>query len=411
MKRFSALLICCILILLTGCGPLSLLKPTNSSAPSKLMTEAESCSRLDVYPETDKYLSLGKFDRPGYLNLTNRQKSVYILLDNAAYRQETGYIELGECSQYDVELVYHALKNDRPEYFWLPYSYTVRTVGEYQQIQLAKTDKDWSHSKGDRNRVETEINNLLTEFINGLPSELSAFDRELYAHDWLAERITYDDVAITNPDGNPEAWTVEGALIDRKAVCEGYSKAMQILLYMMGINCTNVTGVGEEPHMWNLVEIDGDWYHLDLTSNDGDSGIYHFYFNVTTDCILRSYSLDPLPDQDLKYLPERFNLTLPVCSSTAENYHVKNSLYIASHDSIGPTVVSQICDAVRNGRRSVEFATAPEMGFLFGRDDALKTFDLGDHISAANAELSKDDKIFTYSYGGINGAMGFMISW
>ena len=375
------------------------------------MTEADSQSRLDIYPETNKYLSLGKFDRPEYLNLTNRQKSIYILLDNAAFSQQTGYIELGECSDYDVELVYHALKNDRPEYFWLPYSYTVRTVGDNQQIQLAKTDQDWWCPKGDRDIIETKIKKILIEFIDELPADLSAFDRELYAHDWLAERITYDRVAVINPDGDPEAWTVEGAFLDGKAVCEGYSKAMQILLYMMGINCTNVTGVSDEPHMWNLVELDGNWYHLDLTANDDDSDVYHFYFNVTTDYILRGRTLDPLPNEDYECLPESFNPILPVCNSTAENYHIKNSLYIASHDSVGPTIVSQICDAVRNGRRSVEFATAPEMGFVFGRDDALETFDLDDHISAANAELSKSDRIFSYYYGGINGSMGFMISW
>ena len=69
-----------------------------------------------------------------------------------------------------------------------------------------------------------------------------------------------------------------------------------------------------------------------------------------------------------------------------------------------------ICAARRSGQKMVEFAVSPEMNFVFGTDDTLKTFKIERYISIANSELGSK-RIKKYSYGGVKGALGFMISW
>lgn len=92
----------------------------------------------------------------------------------------------------------------------------------------------------------------------------------------------------------PNAFTAVGALVDGQAVCEGYARGMQYLLQRAGIECSLVTGINEknEPHMWNLVTINGRNYHLDPTWDDVDDRIRYTFFNVTTDSITRTHTID-----------------------------------------------------------------------------------------------------------------------
>ena len=69
--------------------------------------------------------------------------------------------------------------------------------------------------------------------------------------------------------------TAYGALVNGKAVCEGYSRLYKAVLDALDVECELVSGYyidGEafEPHMWNYVQAeDGKWYGVDVTLNDG----------------------------------------------------------------------------------------------------------------------------------------------
>lgn len=104
------------------------------------------------------------------------------------------------------------------------------------------------------------------------------YENELAIHDYLVSNIEY---------GGEEqgAYTAYDALINGKAVCSGYVEAYQTLLDMLGIECRTIKGTGTaQDHSWNMVKLDGEWYHVDVTWDDpidGDGSISHKYFNVT----------------------------------------------------------------------------------------------------------------------------------
>ncbi len=406
MKKVLAVALL-LTILLTGCGPLG---KADDSAEVKSISERDSTVKLDIYPENDLFDTVDKFDRAQYNTLSKSQKSLYIIMDNAIYDMSTGYIALGKCTSDDIETAYHALRADRPEYFWLPSTYTLRTSGESSEIRFAQKSGDWLYSKSERNKLEKEIKGDLEAFLQMVDGNMTQYELELKAHDHLARLMTYDHAALKEPDTRFYAWSIIGAFKYRKAVCEGYSRALQLMCFMLDIDCTVVTGETSEPHMWNLVNIDDDWYHVDLTSNDTDSNPYHFFFNVTTEYMLKGRSIDPKSNM-VASATDRYNLFLPRCDETEYNYHIINSSYIASISQVEATVVSHVCDAVRSGKHRVEFAVSEDFGFVFGNDDASKKFSLERCISAANAELSATQRIRSYSYGGVEGALGFAISW
>lgn len=89
------------------------------------------------------------------------------------------------------------------------------------------------------------------------------YDIALFMHDYLINNACYD-LSYTY-------YYPEGVLLYGTGVCQSYSLAYQILMEEMGIECLYVTGVAgddDTAHSWNLVNIDGRWYHVDCTWDD-----------------------------------------------------------------------------------------------------------------------------------------------
>ena len=87
-------------------------------------------------------------------------------------------------------------------------------------------------------------------------------------HDLLVDTIEYDMTAGKN------IYNVYGALINKRAVCEGYARACKYILDDLDIPCIIACGIGQnstgatETHAWNYVMLDGVWYALDVTWDD-----------------------------------------------------------------------------------------------------------------------------------------------
>ncbi len=86
-------------------------------------------------------------------------------------------------------------------------------------------------------------------------------------NDYLCDKVEY---APSEPYA-PEEHTGYNALKNGSAVCDGYSRAAKMILNELGISCHIEVGDCHEGggHAWNLVEVDGEWYQLDVTWNDG----------------------------------------------------------------------------------------------------------------------------------------------
>ena len=90
----------------------------------------------------------------------------------------------------------------------------------------------------------------------------------------------------------PVTHTAYGAFHEGVSVCEGYACAAKLMLNEFGILCDIEIGVCTNGggHAWNLVQLDGQWYQLDVTWNDCVSSLD--YFLVTDDYMLQSRTWD-----------------------------------------------------------------------------------------------------------------------
>ncbi|MBO7709789.1 MAG: hypothetical protein J6S83_04940, partial [Lachnospiraceae bacterium] len=112
---------------------------------------------------------------------------------------------------------------------------------------------------------------------NVLPSLKNAggdsYSRAKAAYGYLTQNVKFDMRGYTNPN-YLTMYTGYAALIDKTAVCQGFSVALYRLLLEMGIDCRVIGGVGvsgseTEEHAWNIVRLGNRYFNVDSTWDAG----------------------------------------------------------------------------------------------------------------------------------------------
>ena len=250
----------------------------------------------------------------------------------------------------EARLLFNAFTVDNPQFFFVGNTYSYegyRLDGvDYYDVFCLTLTMD----AATRKTAYTSLEKAVTTLMATLPEGLSQYETERHLHDRFLAGVTYHQEAADSAapaTDYPTAFSAFGALVEGKAVCEGYSRAMQLLLRRAGIPGTLVSGVSEgEAHMWNLVEIDGRGYHLDPTWNDADDHLHHTYFNLTTEEILRSH------------IPDDSNLNVGTCTATEANYFVKEERYLDTYDR--SLIAEAVAKQVNAGADRVELRFSPD---------------------------------------------------
>lgn len=134
--------------------------------------------------------------------------------------------------------------------------------------------------------------------------------------EYIADTVYYPD--LNTSDYVMSAHDAYGALIEGRAVCQGYSDAVKLICDYYNIPCVCISGTsGNAGHMWNAIQMeDGIWYLMDLTWDDQDSYLYDDFFLVGTQSTNTYFG-------GLKFCEEHINdadLALPNLQYAATKY-------------------------------------------------------------------------------------------
>lgn len=134
---------------------------------------------------------------------------------------------------------------------------------------------------------------------------------ERAVHDAICERVVYVE---SEEEGTTKDNAI-GALLYGEAECDGYSDAFYLVGTLAGLNIGFQCGqAGDDLHLWNLIDIGGKWYHVDLTWNDIENNydkdiMRYTYFNAggglmethTWEPALSPYITEAQTDWDMYY--------------------------------------------------------------------------------------------------------------
>ena len=137
-----------------------------------------------------------------------------------------------------------------------------------------------AYTQDEINEINNKVDKILSENVN---NNMPPKEKIRVIHDYIIDHTEYDKLKYENKnDDTYKSNTAYGVLIEGYGTCNGYADAMEIFLDKM--NVINYK-ISNEEHIWNLVYLDGKWYHLDLTWDDPISDINinrDTYFLIST---------------------------------------------------------------------------------------------------------------------------------
>jgi hypothetical protein len=111
------------------------------------------------------------------------------------------------------------------------------------------------------------------------------FVKPFLAQSYLSQECCYDQRAYDELEGDPSGIPSDpiphlgyGPLVENRGICGGLAWAFKALMDEARIECICVSGYLKEDtaigHMWNMVKMDGQYYHVDPTWGIKDDGVF-----------------------------------------------------------------------------------------------------------------------------------------
>ena len=334
----------------------------------------EKSGLFDGIPDYVESYSPDKFY---YKNLNSTSKKAYdlIMREICDFPERILIPSLGNS---ELDSVYEAILYDHPQFFFLKNTCNTRSNGAktffYPEYTMDKSEYD--EKLAALEKAENEIISQITTD--------DEFETELFLHDTLLKNCTYSD-EISYVTSSPY-----GCLIERRASCEGYAKAMCRLLEKCGLECILAVGevqknedVSNVGHMWDIVKINGKYYHLDPTwddNNNDNSRLSYIYFNDNDDLLRKTHTI-----------PDRF---LGLCNSTDDNYFVKTSALFSTYDeSVKNKISALIVKGADSGSPIAPFMFENESDYKKAQKDLFDNEQI--YRLLQRADMITDKKLIT----------------
>lgn len=176
------------------------------------------------------------------------------LIDSCTYGQKADISQHG-LTEKELETLFYDLLYDGKLPWYTNNTYTYY-YGEDTDLMLEFEPELMDKTQYDRMQYEQKIAEVLDACVL---EGMQPWQIALAIHDYLIVNCVYDESLKLN--------TGYDLLLRGSTVCAGYASLYQDLLLRAGIPCVQVDSEPME-HVWNLVQLDGQWYHVDVTWDD-----------------------------------------------------------------------------------------------------------------------------------------------
>lgn len=153
---------------------------------------------------------------------------------------------------------------ENPQFFYLKESYQRRHSGS-SLVGVTPIYYETLKEDGVLEKYEAVFQAAVEEAMKQVDGVTDPVEQLLILHDFLVQHNLYNwEIAADHTNWDPWwARTAYGAMTG-DCVCKGYTLAYKLLLNNLGFHSAiAVNGTGS--HLWNIVELDGKWYHIDVT--------------------------------------------------------------------------------------------------------------------------------------------------
>lgn len=367
---------------------------SSENTTSEYISNTSESTTNSENPEPHKASWIDPVD-PDLYDFTPEQRQVYNVIVEGIKNNISTIAMPCDISFDEVTKIYNLVRNNLYEYSHLEIdgNSTKSSNGKVVSISI-----NYKYDAEQVEKMKNELSNKADQILSHFSDGMSDWDKIKYIHDYIALNCKYDE-------SGKNKYSAYGAIIDGKAICEGYSKAMAYLCNKAGIESMLVTGhAGGDEHMWNMVKYNGNWYHIDLTWDDpydtigGTEYVKYKYFNITNSEVRIDHKI--IPDNDFFEYPQAV--------ANEGNYYIVKGAYIKTYDEARKILVKQIANCVDNNIKYISVKVATQTLYNDIVDNIANATELSYVLREANDISDNDFKITDCTYS--NDENGFIIS-
>lgn len=143
--------------------------------------------------------------------------------------------------------------------------------------------------------IDRQIDTYTTEWVNSnILSSDSNYDKALKIHDFIVTKNQYNRGDNSDMSGGYSIYHPASIIYGNGGVCNAYATLFDKIATKAGLEVRYATGTSKktgEPHIWNMVKIDGNWYNIDTTWDDPAVGFSDGYVVNIEDFVIYDYFL------------------------------------------------------------------------------------------------------------------------
>ena len=275
------------------------------------------------------------------------------ILEGVRQRKEEFYVTLSADNK--VDKVYHAVLKDHQELFWAHNRETIYKT-TFKGRDYCIFSPEYSYTEAEIKEISEAMETACREVLSLLPEEAGDYEKAKTVYTYLIDLASYE---VSEHDQS-----IAGIFWKKSAVCAGYAGAAQYLLERLNVPCIYVDGKAvdsEQNHAWNIVEIDGQNYYMDVTNGDqpefleGDAAVLEEHKTTLYDYLC------PFPKEyEAVYRPSG-EFTVPSCSMEDKNFYVLNDACFDRYD--WQEIYDFCCMRLDNGAAVLRFKFRTQQEF------------------------------------------------
>lgn len=292
----------------------------------------------------------------GYVQLNKDERQAYLLLEDAMKRYATSCDVSSVKRNVNLMKVMTTVLGDHPGIIYFNKT-MIRTIAGSFGKQLNFIG---CINRRQAEKYEEELKNTLEDAVWEIDKRAKN-DMEILIgiSEFLQKNVRYDAEELKHSSQgksrSPMSHNAYGALVEHKAVCDGYAGAFSLIAQYFGMRVMLVEGRSSYnrssslDHAWNIIEYRGNYFHVDATwdANTYDSvkAYSYGYFGMTDDEIAVDHEWD-------------FRST-PKCNSEELSYYKNNNLYAYSDTQIENIIYS----GIKHKRKVIQLKMSPSVTF------------------------------------------------
>lgn len=287
-----------ILLILGYVG--GLIGPSKSPTPAQEARIKEKETRILQIKENSS-------KRRAYSSMVSEsEKNLYA---NIVYALENLniYVSNVPSNQNMVFNIFESVMTDYPEFFWVKpkVKFVTKMIGRSASSYRLEFSYIDDRNKEIISSKQIEIDLAVKSILEKINDEISSYEKARYVYEYLILNTTYNEKILDQ--------SMYSILVKREGVCASYARAFQYLMNKLGIQASLVSGrikqdytisnvrtsysyfnpLNSSDHAWNIINIDGNWYHVDVTSGkslSSQNNVSYQFFFLTADTIRKTHS-------------------------------------------------------------------------------------------------------------------------